>query len=209
MAKRILMNSKSLKTSFPHIYKIFFLKCPLVISAPGNFFWTGEYASLFGGFSIKQNLPLRVYVGLEPSNTFSIGPIKSLLPFQQVFKSWKFPPLMEKKIASLLRKKAREEKIKINFKIRMIFELPPGCGLSVSSAYALALACALFLASGKISPQEINRWRHSNSKELNKDQRFLKIFHLALELEKIAAPESATGSGIMCSLKASPYPQHK
>ena len=64
---RIRMNSASLQEKFPEIYQELFSHADIVTSAPGNFYWIGEYAIVFAGaLGIKQNIPLRVYVGIEP-----------------------------------------------------------------------------------------------------------------------------------------------
>jgi len=36
MQERIIMNSKSLQAKFPEVYREFFSKCPIVVSAPGK-----------------------------------------------------------------------------------------------------------------------------------------------------------------------------
>ena len=41
-------------------------RCSIVTSAPAVFFWSGEHAVLDGAVAVVQQVPLRVYVGLEP-----------------------------------------------------------------------------------------------------------------------------------------------
>jgi hypothetical protein len=64
MENRIPMNSQSLQEKFPQVYQEFFSKCPIVVSCPRSFTWFGEQAVRYEGLSLRQNLPLRTYVGI-------------------------------------------------------------------------------------------------------------------------------------------------
>ncbi|KKU13940.1 MAG: hypothetical protein UX17_C0005G0016 [Parcubacteria group bacterium GW2011_GWC2_45_7] len=62
MSLRIKMNSQSLQKAFPQVYRDFFAKCPLVVSAPRHIMWMGEYTVRHGGVAMHQILPIRGYV---------------------------------------------------------------------------------------------------------------------------------------------------
>lgn len=65
MEERIELNSETLQENYSLVYQGFFSQNSLVVSAPRNFWWTGEYAELFGGLTITQKLPVRLYFGLQ------------------------------------------------------------------------------------------------------------------------------------------------
>lgn len=58
-------NSTSIAQHHPAIYREVLGSCQWVGSAPGVSMYAGEHSVLSGGLSICQQVPLRVYVGLE------------------------------------------------------------------------------------------------------------------------------------------------
>ena len=45
----------------------FFSDCPLVVRAPGSFYWAGEHAVVYGQLAVQQPIPLYAYVGVAPN----------------------------------------------------------------------------------------------------------------------------------------------
>lgn len=58
-----------------------FDNCPIVVSAPAVFFWAGEHVVLDGGLAVIQQIPLRVYVGIQPVQPVEPGSPARLLGF--------------------------------------------------------------------------------------------------------------------------------
>lgn len=100
--KRITANSENLKKTFPKVYEDLFSKSSVVVSAPGSFWWTGEYSGSQGGVSILQKIPLRVYVGFEENSKQEeiFGKLNFFLPSEGRF----FQDSLEEPIRSKLTK---------------------------------------------------------------------------------------------------------
>lgn len=62
------MIKNELSGRFPEVYSNFFSQCTKVASAPHSFFWFGDLAGIWGGKTVLQKLPIRFYVGLQPTN---------------------------------------------------------------------------------------------------------------------------------------------
>lgn len=212
MDNRLAMNSSSLQEYFPEIYKDFFSRCPLVVSTPGSFIWSGEYASIFGGFSVNQTLPLRLYVGLEPRSTGEIGS-GSYCFFSPASRQWenrqydqitraKILQLVEKEISKITNKEKNN-----GFILHILSEVPAERGLNASGAMSAALATAIYLFySGGFSATEIRKWPQRQLSELSADQYFERIFRLAWKIESIFHAGASSGRGALIPLIDSFYP---
>ncbi|MDO8435695.1 MAG: hypothetical protein Q7S89_03395 [bacterium] len=66
MNTRIPMNSAALKKAFPDIYRDFFSQNSIVCSAPRSLTWFGEHVNQHEGLTLRQQIPLRTYVGITP-----------------------------------------------------------------------------------------------------------------------------------------------
>lgn len=60
------MNTKTLRQSFDNEYNQFFRTSSRVISAPLSFIWSGDFSGFYGGITVVQPIPRRIYIGLEP-----------------------------------------------------------------------------------------------------------------------------------------------
>jgi len=211
MPKRIQMNSASLQERFPETYREFFSQCPIVVSAPGNFWWSGEYSVLLGGLAIKQNLPLRTYVGIEPceENKIEIQEALILIPSKRKFEKWLLPKTMQIKtkrfVDQFIHKNISQKKYP-SFRIHILFEVPPECGLAASGSFAAAFSLALHLFLKQIDLAEIKKWPQKSIFELTKDNAFNRVFKFAWDLESIYHNNSSSGTAPFCSLVGSLYP---
>jgi len=210
MKERIQMNSASLQEKFPEVYREFFSKCPIVVSAPGNFFWAGEYGAFFGGLAIKQKVPLRVYVGLEPISlpVFEMGEMLHFIPSHTCFERWPSSVIKKEGLISVLDGWLKSQKIsqETGFRINVLSEFPPGCGLSSSGAGSVALAVAAFLYYNLLPYQKIIHWRQLPVCELPFDKDFDQVFRTAWKIESLYHAGFSSGASCFTSLTHSSYP---
>ncbi len=164
---------------------------------------------LYSGLAVKQNLPLRTYIGLEPSldENPKFAYFKNFTPSKKAFEDYpiaNYPT--QQKIINFVKKHLRSAGRRTGVKINVIHEAPPGCGLSASSSFSTALAAALEIYLQKLSIATVNTWPNLTSNELNNNQEFNKIFSLSWEIETILHGGYSSGSGPFASLISSPNP---
>ncbi|MEI7918666.1 MAG: hypothetical protein WCH65_00145 [bacterium] len=128
------MNSKNLKKTYVQTYEKFFLENQTVISAPFVINRSGDILNNYAGVSIKQKIPLRIYIGYSKntSKKISINKVYHLDMNEHQFietNALEYAPYigdvekeLEKKYAKLLH---GDEGIEIN----ILSELPRGAGL--------------------------------------------------------------------------------
>ncbi len=207
------MNSKSLQAKFPEIYRDFFSKCPIVVSAPASFFWTGEFGALYGGLAIKQNLPFRIYVGLEPLTTpiFEIGKILHFAPSRGRFEPWSLPDVKQNKLFDFLDNWLKNQNInkETGFRINILGEFLPGSGFSASHAFSSApsaLATAFYLYYNLLPYQKITHWSQIPICHLSLDKDFDQVFRTAWKIWSILHTGFSSGASCFASLAGSSYP---
>lgn len=190
MKERLTMNSASLQERFPEIYREFFSKCPIVVSAPGSFFWCGEFSVMEGGLAITQKLPFRVYVGVEPtkSKRVYLNEVQVLDPSKEKFTKFTIEEPVNSKIVRFL-----ERFVSRGYRIWILSEVPNGCGMNMSGAFSDALAIAVLLYEGKLVDQNISR-------------NFEKIFRLAWKIEAINHGDISSGTTAYTPLTRTLYP---
>jgi len=66
------MNSQSIQESHRRVYEDFFAENQVVISAPFVMNRSGDVLNNYTGVSIKQKIPLRMYMGYTRNNSQSI-----------------------------------------------------------------------------------------------------------------------------------------
>lgn len=66
------MNTQQLQKDFPEVYEEFFAENEIVLSCPLLVTRCGDYMEGYEGVSIKQKIPLRVYVGFKSAPSRSI-----------------------------------------------------------------------------------------------------------------------------------------
>jgi len=166
------------------------LCCPIVVSAPGVFFWAGEHAVLDGAVAVIQQVPLRVYVGLEP-----LGPASTLEPSLLLDPPTAGPlrdvPHHVYRHASLavpcdfsvrhrevnIRKVAEVANLlfkdlcrlstgavpECRFRVRTASEMRPGGGVDWSGAFSVALVTAILLLTNRQFRKEIGDWQEDGT----------------------------------------------
>ena len=67
-----IMNSSSLKKAHSSVYQQFFLENHVVISAPFVMNRSGDVLHNYSGLSIKQQIPLRIYIGYTKRDSSEI-----------------------------------------------------------------------------------------------------------------------------------------
>lgn len=205
MQNRLLMNSKNLQSTFPQIYQEFFLKHPLVVSCPRSFTWFGEQAVKYEGLELRQNLPLRTYVGLIPKKKkeVEIASCFSFNPNFQKFQKETFDPYQQEKIKSYLLPFLKKFcNVTNGFQINVLNELPMERGLG-AGAFIVALILAAMILENKIDPLEIITWEKVNSLSLcKKSSKFDKLFRILWKWENFLFP-GASGANLSSLLPSS------
>ncbi len=208
MANRITMNSLSLQKTFPKIYRDFFSQCPLVCSSPRSFTWFGEQAVKYDGLTLRQNLPLKTYVGLIPNKKQNIR-ITSYAyfdPNSQTFHKDDFDPYLTEKTEKYFLKFLTDVcqiKKPIGFNIHILNELPLERGLG-SGAILVALLTSALILNQKLDQQDVISWKNKNCLELkeNKDLKFDFLFKTIWKWESFLFP-NASGSNLTSILPSS------
>lgn len=68
----LLMHSRNLKKTYSKSYEKFFLENSLVLSTPFVMNRSGDLLNNYSGVSIKQKVPLRIYIGCSKNSSGKI-----------------------------------------------------------------------------------------------------------------------------------------
>lgn len=201
---RIIMNSQSLQEKFPEIYQDLFSKCPIICSTPRSFTWFGGHSIRYENMTLRQNLPLKTYVGLIPNKKQTIKIINYINfdPNTQKFQKETLDPYTKEKIEKhFLAFLKRICNIKTTgFNIYILNELPPERGLGSGALITSLMAAALAL-NNKLTSQDILNWRNKNTSEL-KESKFDYLFKNSWKWENFLYP-GASGSNLINILPTS------
>ena len=206
MKGRIPANSKSLKKTYPNVYKELFSKCSIVTSAPGSFWWTGEHFVLYGSFGINQKIPLRCNVGLESNNLGKIRfqTLKEYIPEKNAFSNYIQDEAVAEKLNLFIQSKIKSKQ---GIDIHIVSELPLGRGLNASGACSVALTCALQIFNQRLKYTSQNIWAEKRLIELlQKNASFTEVFTEAWKVECIFHGDIASGGTVIGSLASGTYP---
>lgn len=185
------MNSKNLKQTYTKTYEKFFLENQTVVSAPFVLNWSGDILNNYSGVSIKQKIPVRMYMGYTKSQTpwISVNKITYLDVSEYQFiesNAIEYAPYfvdinkeLEKKYGEFL---GEGEWIQIN----ILSELPRGVGLGFGSILALLIAIIGQRIIWNIENKDICELQEKNINEVISDHYtvFHKIFADALHFDK-------------------------
>lgn len=209
--KRSTINSQTIQEKFPDLYKEFFSKCQVVVSTDDSFFLAGEIARFFGGLSIIQKLPTKVYLGLELTSEkiFDWGERYGYSPsedqFRRLFSSY---PVRAQRLycflSSFWQKLVRKNKG--GFKIHTISESRRGNGLGSTGTTRALLSTALLILAKKIKPSSILKWKRKQTSSLISDPTFCQVFSLARKLSAIARAGQSSGATSFSALLESSSP---
>jgi len=205
---RIRMNSENLKIVFPEVYRDFFSKNELVISAPGTFFWSAGFSVIYGGAGLAQKIPLKVYVGIE-SDSYSkleLGSFHAYIPTKQKFEKIYFDKIFEQKYLNLLNTLAATFNKPPHGRINILTEIPPSSDLNISGSSMMALVCLMFIVSGEASYFDLLKISKKSTLELVKDTTFDKIFRMAWKLETLFHADAGSGTAPFAAFVESASP---
>jgi mevalonate kinase len=220
----VRFNSQELKARHADVYAALHEGADVVASAPGVFFWAGEHAVLSGALAVCQQVPLRVYVGLELVSR-NRGGIRvdvddsSGAHVMYDAKSDSFRPLTwvagnpgEENVAIRadgLREDFHTVVVRVStslgltghYRLRSLHELRRGAGSNWSGAFASALVGALYGAAGRLAAHDTwtSPWWN--------DPLLHECHASAWELERIFHGGFASGYGTMCSMARCEVPQ--
>jgi len=204
------MNSQSLQDKSPDVYKDFFSHHSIVVSAPGSFIWFGDYSVMEGGFAIMQKLPMRVYVGFEVSTSGEVD-INDFLYFntsKQKFESSSMALSMKNSLCKYIRDYLYANGYETGVRINILSEVPPGRGMNMSGALSCAIAIALHVYLGELTPKEIYAWKNVDLGTLIQkiNYRFDPVFRLAWKMTAIMHGGISSGSSSFAPFINTPYP---
>lgn len=195
------MNSKNLKKTYVQTYEKFFLENQTIISAPFVINRSGDILNNYSGVSIKQKIPLRMYMGYTKSATKGISVNKvyhlDIGEYQYIeSNAVEYAPYftdinkeLEKKYGKLL---PEGEGIHIN----ILSELPRGAGLWFGSVLALLFGVTIQKIFWKINIQHLEEIQNKNINEVINDHYsdFHKIMKDALYFDTLIYGMISTGT---------------
>ncbi len=206
------MNSKNLKKTYIQTYEKFFLENQTVISAPFVLSRSGDILHNYSGVSIKQKIPLRIYMWYTKTmnKKISIKKVYHLDMNEYQFiesNAIEYAPYIADIEKELERKYGKlfhgDEGIEIN----ILSELPRGVWLWFGSILALLLSVVITTLWSTIDSNKIVHMRIQNINEALIDTKgdVYKIFEDAFHFDK--SIYGMIGSGTkMASFFDSPYP---
>jgi hypothetical protein len=208
------LNSSTLKARFPEVYREFFSKCQLVVSAPHFFTWGGEYVGYFGGLMTMQKIPLRLYVGFEFYSNSQQEPTVEFASQNQAYSikdkhfiKDQFEHLAQSRILEFIQRNIPLKNSQRSLKIHILSEIALG-GTGSAGALCGALAVALGLAGKKITAEQVRLWDKTKSKPLlqNKKNKFNETLLLAWKLHAAYRGRENSAAPVITPLLNSQYP---
>ena len=198
IAKINKINTQILKEKFSSIYREFFSKHQLVVSVADSFMWTGEYSAYFGGISICQKVPFRIYAGVEPIAEKKIVINESYLAYQRKIKKFLpifFLPEEIKKISEFINDQLKiQVKRKGGCQITFFSEAPAEEGWGSLGTFAALISLTLHYYYFPFKRQNLDLWTKTKISDLiKKDPWFDRIFKFAWRT--IAAAREGISSG--------------
>ena len=184
------MNSRNLKKTYSKSYENFFLENSLVLSTPFVMNRSGDLLNNYSGVSIKQKVPLRIYIGWAKNSSGKIT-LGTMVNFDFDEYSYIETPLREyapyfNDIDSYIQKNYGHIIEKHWwFEINMLSELPRWVGLWFGSILALLLSLLLNCLEDESLSQSLPKLTRSNINESLHDQywQFAKIAKDAREFD--------------------------
>lgn len=189
----------------------------LIARAPACYFWSGEYADMYGQLAIVHPIPLYSYVGIEQGNyndfklEFEDIRIESSIDFDRASGD-EMELVRRPQVAERMKKYLefwKEQNNQEYFRIRLWSEIPSRCGLDASGAAMASLAAIMQIIETAEDKREklittINSWANKPIKELKEDGIFRAVFRKAWILDDCAHNFLSSGTGPFSSLVGSP-----
>ncbi len=206
------MNSKNLKKTYVQTYEKFFFENQTVISVPFVLSRSGDILNNYSGVSIKQKIPLRIYMWYTRTKTGSIR-IKNVYHLDineyQFIESnaLEYAPYIADINSELEKRYGKLVHGNDGIEINILTELPRGVWLWFWSILALLLSVIIHNIADDINEKEIKSMRTQNINEILMDTQYIwsKIFEDAFRFDKVIY--GMVGSWTkMASFFDSPYP---
>lgn len=185
--------------------------CDVIASVPATVEWSPPYAVRYGGLGLTSKLGPRLYVGLEPFGTAGpvLGPVRYYLPEQRVFAELSHDRHneLEERLMNAL-SSYEGGRFHLPLRIHCISEYPFFRGLHADSGLATALAAALHVRVGALSPTQIDELTARPTGKLLDDEKddFWPVFSLAWTLESAIANYRPEGHLTFSLFVQSPHP---
>jgi galactokinase len=154
------MNSKSIKQAHTTVYEQFFQEHQIVVSAPFLMTWAGDLSPYYSGLTIKQKLPLRLYMGVKINSSAKIH-FDTIHYFDKSVSAF----LTESLLHHVPHFHAVQEHVSTEWKhllesyggieINILSELPRGMGLGFESLLSFLLATVLYRLAGHIEHKNV------------------------------------------------------
>ncbi len=208
------MNSSYLHQNYSEAYQEFFSKCSIVVSCPLMFDWMTANSVYYKGIVIKQKLPLKIYLGIEYTETgkieFGTTPVFSFLQNKFISESISQYILEVEELVHYLTAYFKNAK-SLNRKgalIHCLAELPFDHDLNHQGAFSAGLSVVLGLFFGTQKTDQLREWKTFSPKFLleSSDQEFQNVFLLAWKINHIIARGITWGGGAFSGLASSGYP---
>lgn len=205
MAKISAVNSKNLRRNFPEEYRKFFSQNELVVSTASGFMWAGEYSAYYGGISICQKVPFRVYAGFKPISAKRIVVKKEYRAYHRSknkFSPFFFQPEENERINNYLNDKFKGKIRKEGgYQISFLSEASSEEGLNLINVVCALISLIICFYYYSLSKKDIQRWQRLKVNQLiDKDRWFRRIFNLALEINAAARERVTSGTNVFVSL---------
>ena len=185
------MNSNEIKRQHRKVYEQFFLENNVVLSAPFVINRSGDVLNNYSGVSIKQKIPLRIYMGYTRTSgsKVKLNKISYLDTNDQSFiqtNILEYAPYFTDLQKEIQKQYGHIAENSWGVEINILSELPRGVGLGFGSIIPLLLSILLNRLGGTINPGDILTAKQSNINDLlqNTTSVFAKIFEDALTLDK-------------------------
>lgn len=199
------INTAILRRRFPEEYRRFFLANELVVSTADSFMLAGGYSAYYGGISICQKVPFRLYIGLKPILGRKIMVKKDYRVFlrsKDKFSRASFESGGIEGINKYLngRFKARIRQ-KGGCRIAFFSEVRAEEGLGSLSTFCSLISLALHLYYFSLGKKDIARWAKVKVSQLiKKDKWFGRVFNLAWKINNAARNNITSGASAFVGL---------
>ena len=198
------INSRILQESFPEKYRQFFSENELVVSTSPSFMWTGEYSAFYGGISICQKVPFRIYAGLKPISEKKIIVKESCEVYirpKDHFSSFSLETeeiininsFLNERFGGLISEKG-------GCQITFLSETSEGENLNLLATICALISLELNLYYGSVEKNEIISWQKIKINQLRDSEAFQEAFSLAWRINRSARDGLSSGANAFNAL---------
>jgi len=201
------MNSQAIQSRHRAAYEELFQACPTVVSVPLALTWSPTYAVGQGGVGIVTKIPLRLYVGIEPttSGKLEFGPVKYYMPERDEFQTWEFSRC-NPSFLKILEFSTHRLGPLAGARLWILTEAPWYRGFSIDSAVGAAASAAWLLSRRTVNTNELAEMVRLPSSQLQANQAFDRVFRLSWKLDSVIAHWLSDAHVIYGMLVDSRYP---